>query len=86
MRWFCSVDKHLDKAPKWLYSAVGFIAKLTLEIYVVQYVLIEIVRNFGLFFPLNWAVLTALIVMCAFVLHIAIEFSTKAVKMAIKKF
>jgi hypothetical protein len=42
---------------------------MTLEIYVVQYVLIDLIRGWGLFFPLNWIVLTVIIVVSAFILH-----------------
>lgn len=84
MRWFSSIDKHLEKAPKWLGKMVGLIAKLTLEIYLVQYVLIDVIRKLDLFFPLNWIVLTASIVVAAIVLHTVMEFIIKIVKKGIE--
>ena len=85
MRWFDSIDNRLCKAPKWLYAVVSFIAKMTLEIYLVQYVLIAVVKNFELPFPLNWIVLTAFIIAGAFILHVSIELLTKAVETVTKK-
>lgn len=77
MRWFSSIDKHLEKAPKWLGKTVSLIAKLTLEIYLVQYVLISVIREFDLFFPLNWIILTVSIAVAAIVLHTVMEFIIK---------
>ncbi len=85
MRWASSIDSFLEKLPKFLHTAVGFIAKITLEIYLVQNVLIEIIRDLGLFFPLNWVVLTALIVISAFVLHLAVDCGTKTVEKVVSK-
>lgn len=85
MRWFSSIDKYLEKAPKWLFAIVNLIAKLTLEIYLVQYVLIDIVREFDLFFPLNWILLTAMIAASAFVLHVVMEYAIKAVEYGVSK-
>jgi Acyltransferase family. len=68
-RTFCGLDRKLDKMPEWLKKVVIFLSNMTLEIYVVQYVIINLVRDFRLFFPLNWFVLTASILIIAFVLH-----------------
>ncbi len=87
-RWFASIDAKVDNPPpkKWSNSIVGFIANLTLEIYLVQYVLIDFVRRLALPFPLNWAVLTAMIIAAAFILHMIIKYATKAINAAIVKF
>lgn len=85
MRWFSSIDKHLEKVPKWLDKMVGLIAKMTLEIYLVQYVLINVIRELDLFFPLNWIILTASIAVAAIVLHTVMEFIIKIVKKGIGK-
>ena len=42
---------------------------MTLEIYVVQYVIIDVIREQSLFFPLNWFALTAAILIAAYILH-----------------
>lgn len=68
-RTFCGLDGKLEKMPTWSKKIVAFLSDMTLEIYVVQYVIIRVVRDFGLFFPLNWIVLTASILLSAFILH-----------------
>ena len=37
---------------------------------VVQYVLISVLRRFGLIFPLNWLLITAAIILAAWILHL----------------
>ncbi|MCD8369842.1 MAG: hypothetical protein LUC94_05840, partial [Clostridiales bacterium] len=71
--------RYLEKVPKWLDKFVGLVAKLTLDIYLVQYVLIDVIRNLNLLFPLNWIALTALIAVSAFVLHTVVDIGTKRV-------
>lgn len=68
-RTFCGLDGKLERMPQWLKKVVSFLSDMTLEIYVVQYVIIAAIRNLGLFFPLNWIVLTASILIAAFILH-----------------
>ncbi len=85
MRWFCSIDKYLEKAPKWLFACINLVAKLTLEIYLVQYVLIDFVVGLNWLFPINWILLTAMIALSAFILHAVVEFVTKAVEKGISK-
>ena len=67
-RLFAGMDARLEKMPKWVKGCITFVSTITLEIYLVQYVLIDLLRNV-LPFPLNWLVLTAAIVAAAFVLH-----------------
>lgn len=76
MRWFTSIDSCLEKVPNNVFKVVDFVAKLTLEIYLVQYILIDIVREFALVFPFNWIVLTISIVVVALMLHIVTEHTT----------
>lgn len=67
-RTVVGLDAKLEKMPSWIKTVVSFLANITLEIYVVQYVLIDLIRPlFG--FPLNWVVLTASILLAAVVLH-----------------
>lgn len=68
-RTFCGLDGKLEKMPAWLKTVVTFISKMTLEIYVVQYVIIPAIRDFGLVFPLNWIIETLCILLAAFFLH-----------------
>lgn len=85
MRWFSSTDRALEQTPRWLSSPVHFIAKLTLEIYLVQYVLIDLVVGMQLFFPLNWILLTSIIVLSAWILHMVSDFITSGFQKAIKR-
>lgn len=68
-RSFCGLDEKLELMPSWSKTIVQFIANMTLEIYVVQYVLITVIREWRLFFPLNWILLTASIIISAYILH-----------------
>ncbi len=68
-RLFASLDSKLAAFPQWLKSVINFIASMTLEIYVVQSVLINLLKNIAPF-PLNWIAITAAIVLAAFILHI----------------
>jgi surface polysaccharide O-acyltransferase-like enzyme len=65
---FAGLDSKLEKLPGWIKKIITVISDMTLEIYIVQYVLIDLIRSFR-HFPLNWIVLTAVITVSAFVLH-----------------
>ena len=65
---FAGLDNKLEKLPDWIKKAINFVSDMTLEIYVVQYVLIELIRPVDIF-PLNWVLLTASILGSAFILH-----------------
>lgn len=52
-----------------IWKVVEFLSDHTLEIYCVQYVLIDIVREWALPFPLNWIVLTMFILTAASLLR-----------------
>lgn len=65
---FVGLDSKLEKLPGWIKKVIGFISSITLEIYLVQYVLIDVLRPIG-HFPFNWIALTAAILAAAFVLH-----------------
>lgn len=65
---FAGLNSKLEKVPKKIRELMSFISSLTLEIYVVQYVLIEYISSVGNF-PVNWLILTVAIVGVAFVLH-----------------
>ena len=68
-RTFCGLDEKLEKMPSPIKKIIRFVSDMTLEIYVVQYVLINVIRGLGLVFPLNWLILTACILLAAFILH-----------------
>lgn len=68
LRVFAGLDEKLNRFPKIIKNILGYLAQITLEIYVVQYVIIEQLRSvFG--FPLNWFLLTVTILLAATILH-----------------
>ncbi|MBQ9485503.1 MAG: acyltransferase [Clostridia bacterium] len=67
-RTFAGIDGKLEKMPKWLKNAISFVAKITLEIYVVQGVIISQLRTL-VGFPFNWLLVTASIFVAAVALH-----------------
>ncbi len=62
-------DKLKELSNKKMWCGVKFLSDHTLEIYCVQYVIIEWIRNAKLPFPINWVVLTAAILLAATVLR-----------------
>lgn len=79
-RLFAALNTSFERVPQVVMKVVNFVADLTLEIYLVQYVLIDAIRP-HFFFPLNWIVLTLLILGSAVVLHMVcnpiVAFATK---------
>lgn len=67
-RCFSGIESKINKIPIWIKSIYQFIAMITLQIYAVQYVIIP--RFAYLIFPINWLVITALIIVAAFLLYI----------------
>ena len=65
---FAGLDNKLERLPVWIKKPISFVSSITLEIYVVQYVLIGLIRPVSIF-PLNWILLTASILGSAFILH-----------------
>lgn len=77
-RLFIGIDQKLDGIPKVFKRLIDFVAAITLEIYVVQYVLIDLIRPlFG--FPVNWIVLTGAIGLSAIILHYVSDFIVKRI-------
>lgn len=67
---FAGLDEKLNKLPKVIKNVISFVASITLEIYLVQYVIIDAVVEMELMFPLNWLLVTGLIIVSAYVLHL----------------
>lgn len=65
---FASMEEHYNKLPKPIVSVISYLAGITLEIYVVQGAIIDLLRPF-LFFPLNWFAITASILLTATLLN-----------------
>lgn len=69
-RLFAGLDAKLEKMPKPILKAVNFISQFTLEIYLVQHMIIEYTDiRYRFPFPLNWLILTASILAAALALH-----------------
>ena len=66
-RCFMSIDGWLENLPKWIKAIITFVSGITLEIYLVQIGIIDKL-NF-LPFPLNWLLITGVIVLLAFILN-----------------
>ena len=67
-KFVMGIDAKLDKLPAIIKAIISFVAKMTLEIYVVQYVIIDFIRPL-LGFPLNWLSITGIILVAATMLH-----------------
>ena len=80
-----SIDSWLENRGGVFRSIVKFIASITLEIYVVQSVLIEAIRGLKLPFPLNWLAVTAAIIAAAFLLHLVCELLYRGVDVLLSK-
>ena len=65
---FTGIDQLLEKLPKTIKKVIDFISKLTLEIYLVQSVLIRLISPIG--FPWNFIAVTASIIIAAYLLHL----------------
>lgn len=78
-RTFYSMDEKLEHLPGKIKSLIFFISDMTLEIYVVQYVIITEIRRLDLVFPLNWFFLTTSIIVAAYILHKTCEIILKFV-------
>ncbi|MBQ3524269.1 MAG: acyltransferase [Clostridia bacterium] len=66
-RCFMSIDGWLENLPKWIKAIITFVSGITLEIYLAQIGIIDKL-NF-LPFPLNWLLITGVIVLLAFILN-----------------
>lgn len=68
-RTFAGLDSRLERMPDGIKKTTAFMSGITLEIYVVQYVIIDLLRPIG-HFPVNWILLTAAILSAAYLLHV----------------
>lgn len=65
---FAGMENRLEKLPEKLKQVTAFLSTMTLEIYLVQVVIIKQFSKI-LTFPLNWLVITATIILAAALLH-----------------
>ncbi len=84
-RYVMGIDSKLDNLPKLLKSIINYIAKITLEIYVVQHCIISFFVSINLPFPINWILLTLSIIAAASLLHFFIELTIKIFNTLFKK-
>ncbi len=80
-RVFEGIDSKLEKLPTKIKNVITFIAQITLEIYLVQYKIIPLFRD--LIFPINWFVITAMIIVSAYLLHIVTNIIVKFISKAL---
>lgn len=74
---FIGLEEKLKKIPKGFNKPITFLSKITLQIYVVQFV---IIANFKyLVFPLDFIIVTALILVVASALYLAELYIRKAI-------
>ena len=76
-----SINDKFNNMPKFISKIIEFIAGITLEIYLVQYVLIDLLRNVSIF-PINWILITTSIIVSAYILHFI---SSKIQKLLLKE-
>lgn len=67
-RLFAGLDNKLEALNGTVKKIITMVADMTLEIYLVQYVIIDVMRTW-FFFPMNWFALTAAIILSAKLLH-----------------
>ena len=79
---FASLENKLQKLPDFVKKIFEFLSEITLEIYVVQYVIIDVIRP-HLSFPLNWIAITTAIIVSAFVLHLICKYLIKGIEFLI---
>lgn len=84
MRLFSSLDNRIEKLPLCFKKTAQFLADMTLEIYLVQYVIIDLLRD-EFFFPINWFVLTLSIIVAAYVLHLLCNYIFKFVDFLVSR-
>lgn len=80
---FAGIDSLLSNFNKTIKEGINFISNRTLEIYLVQTVLIEMIARKITVFPINWIVITSVIILFATILHL---FSTKIKRILDNKF
>lgn len=69
MRLFSSLDEKLEKSNMIIMKLASFISNITLEIYCVQYVIIDCIKLCDISFPINWIIVSSLILVLATILH-----------------
>lgn len=84
VRCFAGIDAKLEALPRWIKRVLNFISEITLEIYLVQIGIIPFFAKL-LPFPLNWLVLTSVIVAGAAILHFGTGKLLEGIQLLFKK-
>lgn len=78
------LEDWFKKWPAWFLSVINFVAALTLEIYVIQKPIIKALS--GIIFPINWLLITAVIIVSAVILRIIINSCITCIKVVVERF
>lgn len=81
---FSGLDNKLCCLPMWLKKTISFLSGLTLEIYLVQFVILDLLRDVA-FFPINWVLLTTAIIVSAVALNLLCKVFYKLVDVIVAK-
>jgi hypothetical protein len=73
MKCFAGIEQKLQGLPEKLKAVITKIAQITLEIYMVQFVIIRCFAKLS--FPGNWFLITSLIFTCALCLQTLTNFT-----------
>lgn len=80
---FIGLEEKLAKIPAWINNIVKFISSITLQIYIVQFVIIRALEN--LVFPLNLLATTVAILAVASVVYFVEYFIRKGIEQRLEK-
>ena len=80
---FIGLEEKLAKIPAWINNTVKFISNITLQIYIVQFVIIRALENLA--FPLNFLATTVAILAAASVVYFVEYFIRRGIQRQIEK-
>ena len=67
-RYFISLEDKIKQLPKYIYKFIKLLSDITLEIYLVQSVIIAQFENYA--FPINFIVITSIILGSAYLVYL----------------
>lgn len=85
-RCFIGIDSKLEKMPRAIKNVINYLSKTTLEIYLVQYGILLPIKSLGFAFPANWIVMTGVILLLSFLLHICVKGVNRLLDKGINKY
>lgn len=63
-------DAKLEAIPSYIKKVIIFLSGLTLEIYLVQLFILQKTKDLNIVFPINWMIITSMIIVAAYTLHL----------------